>query len=213
MIIHHPKAKRIRLESGRARLGCMGSLLASIAAILVLYLGLYPWAFNIGGRFTPLTEWTSYGTLRPSTGGVYGLYVRLWLTPYHGRGSSLGGGNNLRGNALLCTPHGVTYPYDLRGNIKNAWSSTEGKNTDLYLWVPKGEKPIRGFDLHGVWRNGDLVLDDKGSMRLSFQPNGYVAPTGWVTHSPSPEHASVALAYGTKEDFDRLCKTQVAAGR
>lgn len=186
-------------------------MLLGIALVLVLYLGLYPWAFNIGGHFTPLTVWTGYGKLQSSSGATYGLYVRLMLTPYHGKG--VGAGNNLRGSALLCTPRGTTYPYDLRGNVKNAWTTTEGKSTDLYLGVPKGEKPIRGFDLLGVWHNGQLVLDDKGSMRFSFQPDGSVAPKGWITRSPSPEHASVTLAYGTKDEFEALCQAQIAVSK
>ncbi len=202
-------ARANRSQSGRARLGCLGSLLVGIAAVLVVYLGLYPWAFNIGGRFTPWTQWTGYGKLQASTGANYGLYVRFWLTPYRGRGP----GNNLRGDALLCTPRGITYPYDLRGNIKNAWSTTEGKHTDLYLHVPKGGKALREFDLYGVWRNGELVLDDKGTMRFSFQPDGTLAPKGWVTRSPSPDHAFMTLAYGTKEDFEAFCKSQITAGR
>jgi hypothetical protein len=206
---HSPGAGRDNSQGGRARLGC--TMLLAIGLVLFLYFGLYPWAFNIGGRFTPSTVWTGYGTLHSSTGATYGLYVRFWLTPYHGRG--VGGGNNLRGSAALCTPKGINYTYDLRGNIKNAWTTTEGKSTDLYLYVLKDEKPIRGFDLHGVWRNRELVLDDKGSMRLSFQPDGSVAPKGWVTHSPSPEHASVTLAYGEKDAFDAICTSHVTSGR
>ncbi|HEY6305402.1 MAG TPA: hypothetical protein VI488_02960 [Candidatus Angelobacter sp.] len=210
---HSPGAGRDNSQGGRARLGCMGSLFVSIGAILVVYLGLYPWAFNIGGHFTPWTVWTGYGKLQSSTGATYGLYVRFWLTPYHGRGGGTSGGDNLRGNAVLCTPKGINYTYDLRGNVKNAWTTTEGKSTYLYLNVPKDEKSIRGFDLVGVWRNGQLVLDDKGSMRLSFQPDGSVAPKGWVTRSPSPEHASVTLAYGEKDAFDAICASHVTPGR
>lgn len=143
-------------------------MLLAIGLVLSLYLGLYPWAFNIGGRFTPLTQWTGYGRLQSSTGASYGLYVRFFLTPYHG--SSVGGGTNLRGNALLCTPRGITYNYDLHGNVKNAWTTTEGKSTNLYLGVTKGEKLLRGFDLDGVWRGGELVLDDKGSLFSPMDP-------------------------------------------
>lgn len=211
MTNQHSNVKRSDPQGGRARLGCLGSLFLGIAMVLLVYLGLYPWAFNIGGRFTPWTQWTGYGKLQSSTGATYGLYVRFWLTPY--RGGSTGGGNNLRGDALLCTPKGINYNYDLRGNVKNAWSTTEGKHTDLYFYVPKGGKALRGFDLSGVWRNGALVLDDKGTMRFSFQPDGTLAPKGWVTRSPSSDHAFMTLAYGTKDDFEAFCKSQITAGR
>src|SRR5215472_6681107 len=70
--------------------------------------------------------------------------VRFWLTPNHGRGSSLGGGNHLRGNALLCTPHDVTYPYDLRGNIKSAWSTAEAGRSQTTS--ASGRKKNKGCD-------------------------------------------------------------------
>jgi hypothetical protein len=181
----------------------MVSLIVAIALVLFLFLGLYPWAFNIGGRFTPWTVWSGYGKLQSSTGASYGLYVRFWLTPYHGHGA----GNNLRGDALLCTPKGITYAYNLQGNIKNAWTTTDGKSTDLYLSVPQGgtQKPLRGFDLHGVWRNGELVLDDKGNMRLAFRADGSASPKGWIPRSPSSEHAWVTLAYGDKDKLQTVC--------
>lgn len=205
-------AGRNNSQSGRVRLGCLGSLLLGLVVVVLVTAALDPWAFNIGGRFTPLNVWTGYGRLHSSAGATYGLYVRLMLTPNRGHG--IGPRNNLRGSALLCTPQGITYPYDLHGNIKNAWSSTEGKETGLYFGTPNGEKPNRSFDLYGVWRNGELVLDDKGNLGHTFEANGTLAPKGRYGRAPAPgEHAAVALAYGSREEFEALCKSQVVGSR
>jgi hypothetical protein len=179
-------------------------LLFAAALVLLLFFGLYPWAFNIGGRFTPWTVWSGYGKLQASTGAAYGLYVRFWLKPYRGPGP----GSNLQGTAVLCTPQGISYSYRLSGEIKNAWSTTEGKTTHLYLHVPDADKQklLSGFELHGVWQNGELVVDDKGSMRRSFRLDGSAAGEGSVTVSPSSEHAAVTLAYGTQEQAQALCR-------
>jgi hypothetical protein len=211
--MHNPRTARSYAQLGRARMGCLGSLVLAFAVAVGVVLLLFPWAFNIGGCFTLLNVWTGYGRLHSSTGATYGLYARLMLP---GRGGRAGNSrsNNLVGNALLCTPQGLTYAYDLSGSIHHVWLSTEGKDTDLYLYTPKGEKINCRFDLHGVWRDGQLVLDDRGSMSHAFEANGTLAPKGWPTRAPSPgEHAAITLAYGSKEEFDTLCKSQVFGSR
>ncbi|HLW55109.1 MAG TPA: hypothetical protein VKW06_19930 [Candidatus Angelobacter sp.] len=194
---------RHRGQSGRGRLGAVSGLLLAGAMLCLLLFGLYPWAFNIGGRFSPWTMWNGYGKLQSSTGATYGLYLQFWLKPHRGPGPS----NNLQGNAILCTPKGMTYKYQLGANVTKAWSTTEGKTTYVYLYRPKGSQQLEGIDFVGVWRNGELVLDDKGNMRMSFKPDGTLAGKGWTTVSPSKEHVWGTIAYGTENDFQAVCKS------
>lgn len=193
----NPRTKR---EAGKLR--TIPGLLLALVMLGVLLFGLYPWAFNIGGRFTPWTVWNGYGKLQSSTGGSYALYMQFWLRPHRGPGAS----NNLQGNAILCTPKGMTYKYQLGADVKQAWSVTEGKTTYVYLYRPKGSQQLEGIDFVGVWRNGELVLDDKGSMRMSFTPDGSLAGKGWKTVSPSKEHVWGTIGYGTEDGFQAVCE-------
>ena len=61
----------------RGPLGCGAMLLLTVAAILVVYVGLTPWALHIGGRSTPLEQWDGYGEVRASNGGKYLLFTHL----------------------------------------------------------------------------------------------------------------------------------------
>jgi hypothetical protein len=210
---HNTGGQKSNRQSGRARLGCLGMLLFAFVVVLLVTVGLFPWAFHIGGRFTPFTIWTGYGRLHSSDGTNYGLYLRLMLPTRGGRAGNRFS-NNLTGSALLCTPRGSTFPYRLSGGIHKVWLDTEGKGTDLSLRMPPNEKPDRGFDLHGVWRNGELVLDDKGSLSHAFDPGGTPSPKGRYSGVPRPgEHAGVTVAFGTQQDFEALCKNQLGAGR
>lgn len=205
----HRQVRSAKTQYGRGRLGCLGALFFGVAVVILLMLALYPWAFQIGGRFTPLSIWTGYGRLHSASGANSALYVRLWFhMPRGARGS------NLRGSAMLCTPQGRTYSYDLSGQVLKAWQSTEGKTTVLYLAGPKDDKNNRGFELRGVWSNGSLEMDDRGTMRRWFLPDGSLSPTSLPTHLLKPgELAQTTLSFGSKEEFEALCKSQVAGGK
>jgi hypothetical protein len=205
----HRQVRSAKTQYGRGRLGCLGALFFGVVVVILLMLALYPWAFRIGGRFTPLSIWTGYGRLHSASGAKSGLFVRLWFHMPRGRG-----GSNLRGSALLCTPQGRTYSYDLSGQVLKAWQSTEGKTTVLYLAGPQDDKNNRGFELRGVWSNGSLEMDDRGTMRRWFLPDGSLSPTSLPTHLLKPgELAQTTLSFGSKEEFAALCKSQVAGGK
>jgi len=209
---HDARYRQITLkknQSGKGRLGCLGALFFGVVVVILLMLALYPWAFRIGGRFTPLSVWTGYGRLHSASGVNSALYVRLVFHMPRGRG-----GSNLRGSALLCTPQGRTYSYDLNGQVLRAWQSTEGKTTVLYLAGPQEDKSSRGFELRGVWRNGSLEMDDRGTMRRWYLPDGSLSPTSLPTHLLKPgDLAQATLSFGSKEDFEALCKSPAASGK
>ena len=205
----HRQTDFAKNQYGRGRLGCLGGLFFGVVVVILLMLALYPWAFRIGGRFTPLSVWTGYGRLHSASGANSALYVRLVFHMPRGRG-----GSNLRGSALLCTPQGRTYSYDLDGRLLRAWQSTEGKTTVLYLAGPQEDKSSRGFELRGVWRNGSLEMDDRGTMRRWYMPDGSLSPTSLPTHLLKPgDLAQATLSFGSKEDFEALCKSPAAGGK
>jgi hypothetical protein len=102
----------------------------------------------------------------------------------------------------------------LSGSVLKAWQSTEGKTTVLYLAGPQEDKSTRGFELRGVWRNGSLEMDDRGTMQRWFLPDGSISAKSLPTHSPKPSDlAQTIVSFGSKQEFEALCKSQVAGGK
>lgn len=187
-------------------IGCVTTLFVMVLAAIALTAIVSPWAFYIGSRITPMNTWEGYGKLHSSTGADYGLF--LHLGSYSARRSR----TNLKGFAALCTPQGITYNYGLDGRIHNVWMFTEGKQTSLSLWTPKGENPARGFDLRGEWQNGKLVLNDQGSMGRPFHADGSLDPKGSYSRTPiKGEQAQATVSFGKRFDFDELCANEIAA--
>ena len=185
-------------------IGCLGYLLGAFLGALLLTMMFSPWAFYIGGHFSPTTSWEGSGKIKSSTGASYGIYMKLVY--YSSRGSD----RNLGGTALLCTPQGETFRYNVYGWIEHAWVYTEGKHTKLDLWKAKGAPVDTSFSLEGKWQQGELVLKDDGSLGKPFRADGSVQPKG--IYSPNPvknEQAEVNVAYGSKLDFDELCANEI----
>lgn len=109
-----------------------------IIVLIIIYAGLTPWALHIGGRFTPLTEWTGYGPARGSNGGRCALPIQmrggLEVSGHGGAGncSSVGGCDNISGTARLCTESGADYRFTLAGEV-HSWLSTSGARTTLVV--------------------------------------------------------------------------------
>jgi len=201
-------AQEIRAEivtgAKNRTIGCLGYLLGAFLAALLLTILFSPWAFYIGGRFTPTTSWEGTGTVKSSTGASYGLYLKL--AHYSARRSN----RNLSGTALLCTPHGETFQYNVYGWIEHAWLYTEGKHTKLDLWKVKGVPVDTSLHLQGEWQHGTLVLRDDGSLGKPFRADGSVQPKGIYGANPiKGERADVSVSYGNKFDFDELCANEI----
>jgi hypothetical protein len=194
-------AKRQTIGCG---MGCLGSIIGTLIAAVILIVLFAPWAFYIGGHPTPTTTWEGYGKLHSSIGADYGLYLKL--SYYHVRRSR----QNLSGGAALCTPQGKTLQYGIDGRIDGVWLYTEGKQTKLTLEKVKADTVNATFDLYGEWQNGRLVLNDRGSMGKPFHADGSVDPKG--RYNPMPiknEQANATISYGTKFDFDEFCANEI----
>lgn len=181
--------------------GCVASLLKLLAvgifSLAALYL-LAPWAFHIGGRWTPLLTWHGYGKLQTKDGVAYPLYVSFFPASYfsqlHREGLRPTGG--LQGSGWLCTAPGVTQPLQLSGTIYGGWRTTEGSFMAFRLVEPKIIDVGQGsgfFDLAGRWQGSKLVMDDHEHVLHTFRSGLRI------------EQASVTLDWGTYSDFRDLC--------
>jgi hypothetical protein len=156
-----------------------------------------PWAFHIGGRWTPLLTWSGSGKL-VTKGGTYPLYVSFFPSSSFSKlqldGLRPTGG--VQGSSWLCTSPGVTQYLKLSGTIYGGWRSTDGSLMNFRLLEPKildvGQR--QGFfNLYGRWHGPELVMDDRGEPGSPFRSGLKI------------ERASVTLAWGSYPDFKAAC--------
>ena len=100
---------RSRKSASQGEPGKRYVLLRIVLILVVVGLCVYilpsPWAFHMGGRFSPLGEWDGYGPVQASNGGRYLLYTHLSGGIVNDRGHaacSLTGCDSLIGTAQLC---------------------------------------------------------------------------------------------------------------
>jgi hypothetical protein len=164
-----------------------------LAAAIVIAIGLglvliMPWAFHIGGRWTPLT-WLGSGTLVTTGGKTYPLYVMLYPSSHFSRLhlDNLRPTGGVQGSACLCTSPGAFQYLKLSGTIYNGWRSTDGSLMGFRLLeatiVDVGQARAGYFDLTGRWRGGELAMDDRGAWSHAFRSGLRI------------EHASVTLRW------------------
>ena len=175
----------------------------AILVIIIVCLGVLltiPWAFHIGGRWTPLLTWRGSGKLLTKGGIEYPLWVCFYPSAHQssrvldGRRATAG----VQGLACLCMSPGVTQALELEGTIYGGWRSTEGSLMEFRMHEPKVFDVGQGagfFDLYGRWRGPELVMDDRGEPGNTFRSGLRI------------EHASVTL------DWSRFwtCKAACAS--
>ena len=167
----------------------------AVVAILVVN----PWSLHIGGRWTPALTWHGIGQLKSSTGATYGVFIEVGPEMHRGRGAS-----NLGGRAKLCTPQGEIYSLRVNGYLKQAWLDADGKPVTFYLRSPQDTRPKISFTLFGAWHGPELVLDDKGSMAMSFSADG--GAKGYLQGQNGPkENTAGILRYATEGEFSSVC--------
>jgi hypothetical protein len=191
--------------------GCFAKLLwtpvvGSLCVVLLYALvGITdPWAFHIGGRWTPFLTWHGYGELQTKDGKRYPLYVSFFpsfhSSQLHREGLRPTGG--LQGYGWLCTAPGASQRLDLSGTIFGGWRSTDGSLTAFRLleWRTArdrllGTAPNRGYiDLSGHWNGSQLPINQD-----------------WASPFRSGvrfDHASVTLDWSTYSDFKHVCATR-----
>ena len=187
--------------------GCFASVAWAVLLLLAVYVLLNPWALHIGGRWTPALTWHGVGKLQSTSGANYGLFLEVNLYMRHRRHSTSSGSKNLAGTAKLCTPQGEIYPLTVSGYIKQAWLDADRKPVTFYFASLKDAQPKLGFELLGSWQGQALVLEDRGSMAMSFAPDGRAK--GYLDGANSPkENTTGRLHYSTESEFSSLCSAK-----
>jgi hypothetical protein len=187
-----------------------------VGCLLVVTVGLTPWAVHMGGRFTPTLTWDGYGTVKASNGGTYLLFTHLegGVVRSGSRIScdSFSGCDTLQGTARLCGRDGATDTFELRGEV-HAWWSTDGARTsvDLTEGTPRALQDGWVVAFSGMWHGPDLILTDHdNSFTEAFTPHGAIRT---ITSTDDAGPAAVTLRYGSSAAFDRACRALASAAR
>jgi len=177
------------------RRGCITSLSGALLFAVAVILLIHPWALHMGGRWTPALTWHGGGTLESSSGARYLLFLEVWLDRERGRSAKA-----LAGRARLCTPDGEPHELKVDGYVKGVWWNLEGRPVTFTFSNAKEAVPRLKFTLSGSWQGQRLVLEDQGSMALSFASDGRAK--GYLAGATAPRESTTGrLAYGTAEQF------------
>jgi len=182
--------------------GCLGSLGLVTLLVVALLLLLNPWSLHMGRRWTPALTWHGVGKLHSTTGASYGLFLELYPHLEHSRrGPS--SRQNVEGTAKICTPQGQIYAMTVDGHL-DAWLDADQKPLTLYLRSLKSAQPKLRADFHGSWQGEELVLDDKGSLAMSFQADGNAK--GYLVGSNAPgEETTGRLQFAKESALVSVC--------
>jgi hypothetical protein len=160
-----------------------------VLVLLALYVLPSPWAFHIGGKFSPFGQWDGYGPIQASNGGHYLLYTHLrgGLLNNHGQGGcNFTGCDTLTGTAQLCARGGQHYTFKLTGGTPKR--------------LPSGWTVA----FHGTWHGAVLPITDAGgSFTRVFTPAGAIRAKVSAGNAGT---ASGALRSGSAGSFDRACR-------
>jgi hypothetical protein len=195
-------ARGVRV-SRRRRLGCLGRvgqlvLFLVLGAVIVSAIDYVfaPWSFFLGGQRHLLPMWQGIGRMHADSSD-YLLYV--WFAPSPG-----GRTFNLpyfRGWGYLCTARGERWPLRLSASFdEHVGTDTNGKEMRVSMYHrPWNWNFVGRFDDHprlelrGRWQNPDLVLDDGGSLSMSFLPDGTLYKGPARNQPRERQHVTVAL--------------------
>ena len=153
--------------------GLLGALLLGGAAVYAVAALTAPWAFHIGGRWTPLLTWRGSGLLHTKGGRSYPIYVEFHPSSSFSRlrvdGLRPMGG--VKGSAWICTSRGVVQRLALGGTVYGGWRSTEESLFSFRLGdrsvFPVGRRHGY-FDLYGRFQGLEMVMDQRGTYAAPF---------------------------------------------
>jgi hypothetical protein len=184
------------------RLGCFGALVFGFVVILAVTALLAPWAFHIGGRWTP-GMWWGYGKLRTTAGDEYPIFIYFYPNFRSMSRLRLNGQrptSGLSGMGWLCSAQGVTQRLDLTGDIYGTYLNTDGNQMGIRLldWrrpFNLNHQYRRYVDLYGRWHGPELTLQDDGGWERGFHPDPHDAKA----------RAAITFTWGSYSDFRDLC--------
>ena len=188
-------------------------VLILIVGALCVYILPSPWAFHMGGTFSPLGEWDGYGPVQASNGGHYLLYTHLrgGIVNVHGQaGCSLTSCDSLVGSAQLCTQGGQRYTFELTGTV-HGWYTTNGSRTNINLTGGTPKRLPRGsvVAFHGTWHGPELPLAGTSFTKV-FTPAGTIRT---ATSAADAGTARATLRSGSVDGFDQACRALAGQAR
>ena len=184
-------------------------LIAFVVAFLAEFVPA-PWAFHIGGRFTPLGQWDGYGPVQASNGGRYLLFTHL-QGGVIARGGRPGAPSTAAAPpcaaARSCAPRAGGCTHSAWPGTMHGYLTTDGSPTDLSLSggspVPLPHGLVVAF--HGTWNGPVLpVASTDGSFTEAFTPSGAIrksAPDGHRRHRP--RHPAERLGHRLRPGLPR----------
>lgn len=184
----------------RHTLGCFGSLVALALLVLVIQVAFTPWAFHIGGTFTPLMNWTGVATGHTPSGSSYAVRLSLQANTISDRACSQYGCDDVHGTVDVCTSAGQYTFINMSGKV-GGWLSTDGQK--MTIGFSHGKDPsTRNLEgtLTGTWHGKVYQASDGGYLDRDFDTNG--TPRTEVTSADPHDAATLAFQPG---DFTAAC--------
>jgi len=147
--------------------------------------------------------WHGTGVLQAASGAGYPLYLKLRFERKHQGPEPSKGKTNLVGTATICTPQNALFDLEVTGSV-DAWFVENGRNVVLYLHNERSAQPKLTFLLYGSWQGTELVLEDRGSLGNSFNPDG--TPKEYAqTRTNARYNSEIKLHYGDRSAFEAAC--------
>ena len=175
--------------------------IAIVAAAFVWWLR--PRPVNPKIPWTPAPAWQGTGVLQAAIGAGYPLYLKLRFERKHQGPEPSKGRTNLIGTATICTPQNALFDLEVSGSV-DAWFAENGSNVVLYLHNERSAQPKLTLLLYGSWQGTELVLEDRGSLGNSFNPDG--TPKAYAPTRTNARHNSeIKLHYGERSAFEAAC--------
>jgi hypothetical protein len=182
-------------------LGCLGSLVVLAILVVGLQVLITPWAFHLGGSFTPSMSWTGVaeGTA-PHGGGRYAVQIKIVANTLSEHACSQDGCDDLHGSASVCTATGEFGFRNVTGKV-GGWSSVDGQKMSLGIThgTNTADRNMQ-FELTGTWHGAAYQANDEGFLVRGFDAAGRPRPEV----SPELQSNAVALTF-EPGDFGSLC--------
>lgn len=183
-------------------------LLFILILVGAIYVGMYPWAFFMGGNFHPLGYWTGWGRMHSKTAGDYFLYVTFSPVTY---GHEMFPAWDVKGTGNLCTPKGERFSLRVGGSMpRKFYVNSMGQPISLWAenWratLPVGAVKKPSFRFWGHWGEGEIVGDDHKTLSNAFLPDGTLRPDGSRIAPAEIEDVQITLREGSYSEWKAAC--------
>jgi len=181
-------------------LGCFGSLILLVVLGVLIQVLFTPWAFHIGGSFTPSMRWTGVAEGQAPDGSAYAMQIKLAANNVSQHACSSRGCDDFHGTASVCTAAGEFQLKNLLGQV-GGWTSIDGQK--MTLSIAQGTTNADQYlllRLTGTWHGAVYQANDEGYLVRAFNPNGTLRAAVPVEQQSN----AVALAF-KPGDFAALC--------